>query len=426
MSVKLKVGEKEVISTNITYEDLIVLYQQYIDTYGKVPVFSNCDLKHNMPQGRIITRILKENNVTYNDFLLKFGKVSHVRTESKDYNFYVKRYIELSNERGTYLNQNELTNNNLGLPGCNWFVKHCPDKNVHTFADFVHWCGFNTFHVWTKDEVSTALKELEIKLDKALVRDDITPENVGFSMIVINRLYGTLNKAKDEIGLKPTPANKPLRSFEYYKNTLTEAIDNLYKITGRKFLTWHDLESGLYHKNIIEHKTITSAFKREGLDVFAYIKSLGFEMNPNLFSFKYTFSNGERVVSTMEYDFSVYIRSLGFEYNKSYFRDVMYKTFTDSDQKRKINCDYCILLDNGQKLYVEIAGVILNDKNDSWRTKNYKYKKHIVYQKKMLYKEDILIRNKCNYLFIFPYEMKTGKYKEILQNKINEIIKEAA
>lgn len=113
MSVKLKVGEKEVISTNITYEDLIVLYQQYIDTYGKVPVFSNCDLKHNMPQGRIITRILKENNVTYNDFLLKFGKVSHVRTESKDYNFYVKRYIELSNERGTYLNQNELTNNNL-------------------------------------------------------------------------------------------------------------------------------------------------------------------------------------------------------------------------------------------------------------------------------------------------------------------------
>lgn len=426
MSVKLQVGDREVLSTEVAYEDLVILYRQYIDTYGEVPTFAKCDSKHNMPQGRIINRVLKESNVTYNDFLLKFGKVSHVRTESKDYDFYVQRYIKLSKERGAYLNQSDLTNNNLGLPSCNWFLKYCPDKNVQSFTDFVHWCGFNTFHVWTKDEVSVALKELEIKLDKALVGDDITPENVGFSMIVINRLYGSLGKAKEEIGLKPTPTDKPLRPFEYYKNTLTEAIDNLYKATGRKFLTWHDLESGLYHKNNIEHKTITKAFQREGLDVFAYIKSLGFEMNPNLFSFKYTFDNGERAVSTMEYDFSTYLRFLGYEYNKTYFRDVMYKTFTDSNQKRKTNCDYCILLKNGQKLYVEIAGVIFNDKNDSWRTKDYKYKSHTAYQQKMLYKEDILIRNKCNYLFIFPYEMKSGKFKDILQNKINEIVEEVA
>ena len=82
--VKLKVGNKEVKSTEVIYDDLVILYQQYIDDYGEVPVYSKCDSKHNMPQGRIITRVLKENNVTYNDFLLQFGKVSHVRTESKD------------------------------------------------------------------------------------------------------------------------------------------------------------------------------------------------------------------------------------------------------------------------------------------------------------------------------------------------------
>lgn len=424
--VKLKVGNKEVKSTEVTYDDLVILYQQYIDTYSEVPVYSKCDSKHNMPQGRIITRVLKENNVTYNDFLLQFGKVSHVRTESKDYQLYVDKYIKYSKEKGSYVQDCELMNNTLGLPSSGWFVKYCPDENVKTFTDFVQWCGFETIHRLTKEEVSEKLLELQNKLNRPIINDDVTPENVGFSMIVVNRLFGTLGKAKEEIGLLQTPTSIPLRPFEYYKNTLTEALDNLHKQTGRKFLTWNDLESGLYHKNNIEHKTITKAFKRENLDVFAYIKSLGFEMNPNSFSFKYTFNDGERAVSTMEYDFSTYLRSLGFEYNQTYYRDIMYKTFTNLEKSRKTNCDYCLYLNNGEKLYIEIAGVIQNDKNNSWRTIDYKYKRHTDYQQKMLFKEKLLIENNCNYLFLFPCEMKTGKYKEILQNKINEIIEEVA
>ena len=422
----LKVGNKQIQSTNVTYDDLIVLYKQFIDTYGEVPVYAKCDSKHNMPQGRIITRVLKENNVTYNDFLLQFGKVSHVRTESKDYDLYVNKYIQLSKERGSYIQSTELYNNHLGLPNPTWFVKYCPDDNVKDFTDFVKWCGFDVHYALSKEYVSEKLIELEKQLGRPIIKDDIKYEKVGFSEIVLNRLFGSISKAKEEIGLMPTPTDKPLYPFKYYKNTLTEALNNLYHETGRKFLTWYDLESNKYHKNNIEHKSMAKAFKREGLNVFAYIKSLGFEMNPNNFSFKYTFDDGERVVSTMEFDFSTYIRSIGYEYNKSYFRDIMYKTFTNSDKKRKINCDYCIILPNGEKLYVEIAGVIYNDKNDSWRTKDYKYKKHTSYQQKMLYKEKILIENKCNYLFLFPYEMKNGDYKNILQNKINEILQEAA
>lgn len=83
-----------------------------------------------MPQGRIITRVLKENSITYNDFLLQFGKVSHVRTESKDYDLYVKRFKEVSDNIGHALCGNELMNNKYGLPNPIWFVKYCPDKNV--------------------------------------------------------------------------------------------------------------------------------------------------------------------------------------------------------------------------------------------------------------------------------------------------------
>lgn len=149
-------------------------------------------------------------------------------------------------------------------------------------------------------------------------------------------------------------------------------------------------------------------------------------MNPNSFSFKYTFNDGERAVSTMEYDFSTYLRSIGFEYNQTYYRDIMYKTFTNLEKSRKTNCDYCLCLNNREKLYIEIAGVIKNDKSNSWRTTDYKYKRHTDYQQKMLFKEKLLIENNCNYLFLFPCEMKTGKYKEILQNKINEIIEGVA
>ena len=146
-------------------------------------------------------------------------------------------------------------------------------------------------------------------------------------------------------------------------------------------------------------------------------------MNPSTMSFHYTFNDGERTVSSMEYDFSSFLRSLGYKYNKDYYRDVMYKTF--SNTKRKINCDYVINVNN-TKLYVEIAGVIYNDSSDNWRTKPYKSKRHVDYKKNLLYKENLLIDKNENYLFLFKEEMLNGKYKNIFNYKINELLKRVA
>ena len=210
--VKLKVGEKEVLSTKVTYEDLVILYNQFIDTYGEVPVYSKCDSKHNMPQGRIITRVLKGSNITYNDFLLQFGKVSHVRTESKDYDFYVKRFKEVSDNIGHALCGNELMNNKYGLPNSTWFVKYCPDKSVKKYDDFVRWCGYESNKLKKeKEDIANTLINLEKELGRPILREDISLEKTGFSMIVLVRMFGGLNNAKREIGLMPTPADKPLR-----------------------------------------------------------------------------------------------------------------------------------------------------------------------------------------------------------------------
>lgn len=422
-STKLTVGNKRINTTDVTYEDLVILYKQYIDTYGEVPIYSKCDAKHNMPQGRIINRVIAEKGITYNDFLLQFGKVCHVRTGNRDYDIYVKKFKEVSDKLGHAIVQKELFNNSYGLPNPNWFVKYCPDENVKTYDDFVQWCGYESNKLKVDDElVGQKLIELEKKLGRHITKNDITLENVGFTEIVVTRVFGSLNKAKKKLGLLPTPPTQPL-PFEYYREQLDKILDNIKTHTNRDIISWYDIESELNNPYSIEHKTLTKSFKREDVDIFAYIKSKGFMMNPSNFSFHYTFDDGERVVSSMEYEFSEYLRSLGYKYGKDYFRDVLYKTF--SDEKSKMNCDYKVMID-GVPLYIEIAGIIYNSKEIDWRNHTFPSNQERDYQQKMLKKEQRLLESGQHFLFLFKSEMFNNHYRNILKNKINEVRQEAA
>ena len=230
-------------------------------------------------------------------------------------------------------------------------------------------------------------------------------------------------KAKEKLGLLPTPPSAQPLPFEYYRTELDKILDNIKSHTDRKYISWGDIESEINNPKHLEHKTLTKSFKREGIDIFAYIKSKGFMMNPSSFSFHYTFDDGECVVSSMEYEFSSYLRSLGFEYKKCYYRNVLYKTF--SDEQSKMNCDYKIMID-GIPLYVEIAGIIYNCKDDTWREHKFASKKENEYRDKMIKKEKRLIESGQHFLFLFKTEMFNDEYKTILQNEINRIRQEAA
>ena len=418
-STKLTVGNKRINTTDVTYEDLIILYQQYIDIYGEVPVFSKCDSKHNIPQGRIINRVIADKGITYNDFLLQFGKVSHVRTESKDYDIYVKRFKEISDKLGHVLRGNELTNNKYGLPNQGWFIKNCPDKSVKTYDGFIQWCGYKSNKLEKdRDFVANTLIALEKKLQRPITRYDISLEKTGFSMIVLNRMFGGLTKAKEELGLMKTITNPPI-SIEECKEKIETRLNNIYMKTGRKFISWHDIESDEYPDKPLNHKTYHYAFRRNNENLNAYIKSLGFTMCQNNIGNTYTFDDGEVVKSTFEFDFSTYLRKHHIEYR----RNVRYKTFTDA--KSNIDCDYVIQI-NGKLLYIEIAGIIYNTLDDDWRERVYHSKRENIYRDKMIIKENLLIDANVDFIFLFPWDMVSGKYIDILNNKIDEIAKEAA
>lgn len=113
----LNIADRKVRTIDIDYNDLVILYRQYIEKYGDVPKTRDCVFKNNLPQQRIVNKVLKEHGITYNDFLAQFGKYSHVRTNRVDkYDFYVQRFKDVCKEKGRTLTSPELTNNKFGLP----------------------------------------------------------------------------------------------------------------------------------------------------------------------------------------------------------------------------------------------------------------------------------------------------------------------
>lgn len=191
---------KRAIDINI--EDLYVLIKDFFNKNGKLPLMRECTLENNIPQQRIVSKLLKENGLTYNDFLLQFGKTSNVRSAIENYDFYVQKYIDISKELGRSLTGRELTNNSYGLPNANFFVNHCPSTSVKTYTDFVKWCGLiPSVKYFDKNMVGQNLIKLEKDLQRPVRVADIVPNNCGFSYQLVVKYYGSLGKAKQELSL---------------------------------------------------------------------------------------------------------------------------------------------------------------------------------------------------------------------------------
>jgi hypothetical protein len=417
--VCLNVNGRQVLSTDITYDDLVWLYINFKNTYGKLPTTNDGKAKYNMPQQRIIRKVIQEKGITFNDFMLQFGKVGHVRTESKDYDLFLKKYKDVCNSTGRALMQKELINNHYGLPNAAWFVKYCPNKSVKSFDDFVLWCGFDSNKLKKDNElVAEKLIQLEKTLGRPITGIDITLENVGFTPIVVSRIWGNLGNAKKELGLKETIQDNA-KPFSFYEEKLLHTLDKIFEDKNRKFIAWSDIENPKYNEFPTEHKTYMRAFKKVGIDFFAYLKQYGYEMNyGSRMGNTHTFDDGEKTTSIYEYDFSRFIKEeLHMQYKIDYCRDVLYKTFANI--KSKSNCDYVINI-NGNLLYVEIAGVIYNTKSDNWKEAKYKTKIENEYREKMIFKEGLLLKYNKPFLFLFPWDMLSGKYKEKLKEFIQE------
>lgn len=187
---------------DVTIEDLYNLINEFINKNNRLPLMRECTLDNNLPQQRIIMKLLKKNNLTYNEFTLRFGKTSNVKSAIENYDYYVQKYIDVSKELGRSLTMRELTNNAYGLPNSNFFIKYCSSATVKTYTDFVKWCGLiPSVKYFDKSMVGENLIKLEKDLQRPIKVADITSDNCGFSYQLVSKYYGGLEKAKQELNL---------------------------------------------------------------------------------------------------------------------------------------------------------------------------------------------------------------------------------
>ena len=95
---------------------------------------------------------------------------------------------------------NELRFENL--PDSRWFVKHCPDKSVKSWKNFVTWTGLFTSET-TKSNAIEMIYKYARNLKRPLYYDDFRGTNpLRPSLSYINTVWGSLNKMKQELGLQ--------------------------------------------------------------------------------------------------------------------------------------------------------------------------------------------------------------------------------
>lgn len=401
----------------IDYEDLKILIKQFIDKNGHFPIQPECTMSNNLPQFRIINKILKSNNTTFNDFCNYFGKVKHVRTENGDYDLLLSRYKIKCNEIGRALKINELVNNTFGLPSAKWFVDNCPNKDIKSYDEFVLWCGFESNKLKNdKAYIVTKLIALQEKIGREIMTTDITEGNVGFSMIVLSRIFGGLDKAKRELGLiRSKKVADKTKTFENLKQDLETILLSIKNIEGRNQIVLKDISQTKYINNPSNANRYKIQFKKHNEDFYKFIESYGIKVATNGNGICFKFNDGELTKSFLEYKLSCYLRNeLQLVYNQDYFRDVRYSCFTNTE--RRINCDYMINY-NRKQYYIEISGMIKPSYKDKWRETDFKSKGKNEYRDNMILKEQLLKNNNCSYFIWFSDDINKEVYRKIFKQK---------
>lgn len=421
-NLSLKYNVNGVLKTGfeITYNDCVILYTQFMEKHNHYPKQKEQTIANNVPHSKILQRVLSEKNLLLSDWQIQFGKTGVVRSDPCFYNVYLERYKQKCNQLGRALKQEELSNIQ-DLPNNQFFVRYCPDSTVKTYDEFVLWCGYKSNKLEKSiDEVIEIIYQMQEEKDIPLTSADFRNKNSRISMALINRIWGNWTNCREQLGLKirkrieideqGREINYLALPFSYYQNKLDNALKIIESAKQRRIIYWKDLEDKeLLGEYRIEHKTITQAFKREGIDIHKYILDKGFIFQPSSYGLSEYASDGELLKSSYEIDFTNYLtQELGLVYNQTYYRDVRYKDFCDIDSKNKSNCDYVFYDSNNKAYCIEIAGMLyqeteLNSEIDTKRKE--------LYRLKMLKKMKWLSENNVKHLILFGKDMQTETFK---------------
>lgn len=347
--------------------------------------------------------------------------MTKIKFDEKNYDYYVKQFVNKSIEIDKVISYDSLRKEPFNLPDGRWYIKHCPDNNVKTWADFVDWCGFVANRkIPSKEKVVSLIYKMQSKLDRPLMYDDFRGSGCyHISIDIIKKYWKNMNDMKQELGLEivqESMIDRHLNKEEF--DCMIEDICLFVHNDNRNFITTNE---------IVDNKKWLNDDSLNRLSKLYYNLSLNEVLLQNNVSLgkqgrgiNFNFSDGEHVSSQFEYLFSKTIKDYGLEYNKDYFRDVKYKHFINEYYKN-MNCDYVIHIDN-KIIYIEIAGIL--EAYKTWYYKNKiieSSKSKESYRKKLLKKENMLKQYNLHYYILFPCDLNKDNIYNILNNDSIEL-----
>ena len=335
---------------------------------------------------------------------------------TNDYDFYVKQFIDKSIEIDKVIPYDSLRKEPYNLPDARWYVKHCPNKDVKSWADFVDWCGFvATRKMPSKEKVVDLIYKMQSKLNRPLVYDDF--RGVGcyhISIDTIKKYWKNMNAMKQELGLEIVQESMIDKHLDI--NSFDKMIENICSFVNkddRNFITTNEID---LNKNWLNSDSLNRLSKLYyNISLNDTLLKNGITLGKQGRGINFDFSDGEHVSSQFEYLFSKTLKSYGLKYNIDYFRDVNYKDFI-IDYSKNMNCDYVIHI-NGKILYIEIAGVLEAYKTWYYENKPIESSKSKeLYRQKLLKKENMLKQNNLHYYILFPCDLNENNIYNILNN----------
>jgi hypothetical protein len=457
------VNTKTSSKTNKYYEDLGYKIPHHINKNGKcVPVegetfevhvldlMKNSNIKVKV-QCDICGKIFDISYGVYNKYLYN-GEYScnncnnkSKKSKDKTTEYYLIKRNLLIDELTSYINKN-------GYPTSIRKVfhskneMHCVRSYINCFGgDLTTWieaCGFvltdeekedilkrGRASNISKDDATKIVYSMINKLNRPLMYDDFrnpSENNSYLSITVINKIWGSLNKMKADLGLEIIQENMNDRKINIDEALLqiNKICNYIYTRDKRKFITSRDFDEiknieGF--ENISNYGTLHKMLKNNmNISMSEYISSIGFTMGKQGNGILYDFEDGEHTTSQFEYMFSNYLRDYGFKYNIDYFRNVRYKEFI-SDYTGMMDCDYKINIGN-KTIYIEIAGIIADYKlwyygdkpiTTSKSKEKYRFK---LKEKEKMFKENNLI-----YFILFPCDLTRDIFMQIINDGSLEI-----
>lgn len=408
----LLVNGKYITANKIILDDLNSLVANFKIEHGHMPNIIEFSNKNNLPCWETASKILKSNNINTKEFFEAPDKINRLRNPRPQVDYYNK-YIEIfKNEfiSKEYINAGDLSNNTVELPTASWLVKYCPDKNVKTYSQFLEWCGFKPYVNISKEVATEIIYNMQSKLDRPISGEDFNNPKVGeLGIRTVRRIWGEAWKMQQELGLTITGKHADKYTIQELKESINNICNTIYNNENRKIITYNDIKNNCIPGEI---STYDRYFKKElGLSFREYLQSIGFDMPQSGNGMNYTFNDGEKVKSQIEYNFSLYLRNiLNLKYNVDFQREVKYKTFTNC--KNNCNCDYIIKYKN-RIIYVEIAGMLKPEKKLTFKNDTYNSKSKEKYRRSLTAKEYMFIEAGLDYYILFSDDISDDILNEI-------------